>query len=258
MAQISHRIKSELWDACQQGNTSSVIKILKLINIDKFEIRFRFERDIRNMIYIASRNNHVDIVRILQPIESHGVENTLIKYAAQYDSPDVVKFLIEKKAKVDHGALHNAIYNKQEHILQILLDTKVNTNILNLDYYCKKDPHHSLVHTAIEVDQINILQMLLSAKSDINIRTCVHGHTPLYTATKLNNLNMTKILVLSKADIHKKINNGGTPISIAVYNANSSNLEILQLLIQVKADTNDEYKQEFISNIRRMLNTHAS
>jgi hypothetical protein len=116
MAQISREIKSELWDACQQGNTSRVIEILKLINIDKYDVRFRFESDLRKMTYIAIINNHVDIVRILYPIEVRGSEDTLIKYAAQHDSPDVVKFLIEKRAKVGHDALHNAVYNRQENI----------------------------------------------------------------------------------------------------------------------------------------------
>jgi ankyrin repeat protein len=254
MAQISHKIKSELWDVCQQGNTSRAIEILGLINLDDYDVRYWFESDFRKMIYIASRNNHIDIVCILYHIDIlWGSKNTLIKYAAQHDSPEVIKFLIEKGAKVGHGALHNAVYNRQENIVQILLDTKVNTNILNRDYYDKKKTYNSLVHTAIEADQINILQMLLLAKSDINRKTHTYGHTPLYKATKLGNLNIVQLLILSKAGVHERANNGGTPLTMAIHNI-TRKFNIVRSLIQAKANTNNEYEEKLILEFSKELN----
>lgn len=147
--------------------------------------------------------------------------------ALNHNNTQVVKLLIENKAKLNFGEetsakflLHLAVKKNNLEIVQILLEKNVKVNDLNKK---KQTP----LHIAINQKNEEIVKLLLDNGADIELRDR-YDCTPLHLAIKNGKINIVENLLNYNADIHSYYDEK-TMLHIAIEN---SRMDIAKLLIE--------------------------
>ncbi|XP_057328463.1 putative ankyrin repeat protein RF_0381 [Microplitis mediator] len=155
----------------------------------------------------------------------------------------IAEFLITQGADVNYifdikgncTLLHIAVRNKNENMIEFLLNNNANVNI-NVKY-CQ-----TTLNIAIEQRNLKLIKKLIDAGGDVNLFSLKSNLAPLHTAVKQNNYEAAEFLINHGADVNV-INNiikaqglyDFTPLHIAVKNNNEN---IIELLMDKKADVN--------------------
>ena len=186
-------------------------------------------------LYWAVENGHVGPTKLL--LEANSEANivgtnhngkTLLLIAVQARNKDIVKLLLENKAKVfSEGLL--AIRLGYTEIVEIFLEQTADINALY------SESQRALLSQAVIAGNKEIVQQVLAKKADTNVRG-KDGRTPLYLAVLHGHIEIIHLLIDSGADIDTPETSslGETPLIHAV---RSDRLDIVELLLEKKADT---------------------
>jgi ankyrin repeat protein len=140
-------------------------------------------------------------------------KNTVLHLAAAHGYIEVVKALLQKKAKINARArngitpLHMAVRNNQIKIIKLLLEhgAKVDAR----DNYGK-----TALHIAAFYGYRDTVEKLIEKEAQIDIQD-LEGRTSLYIATQRRNENVVEVLIKKNADVNICDINGRTPLQIA-------------------------------------------
>ncbi|CAC5404897.1 unnamed protein product [Mytilus coruscus] len=136
-------------------------------------------------------------------------------WASYFGYSDMVKWLLENKAKVDHcrhdgvTALYMACQNGHNAIVQLLLDKNANVNLYN-------EGCMTPLYIACKNDHLDIVRMLLEENVDVNLYDR-DGRTPLFVACDNGNTAMVSAVLEKNPDINLSDDEGETPLNIACY-----------------------------------------
>ena len=147
------------------------------------------------------------------------VGGTALSSAMLGDKPEIVKYLISKKANCNHLSpkktplLSSCILHDKLDILEILLKSDgINLNLADDDGF-------TALHTAIFLNDksysIKCVHLLIEAGVDVNHRN-KSGGTPLIAAVVNNNIECIKLLLDANADPKIAMCELNTPFYIAV------------------------------------------
>ena len=145
--------------------------------------------------------------------------------------------LTKSEAEVDFNslaAINQAIESNDAKTLRLILNSRPNLNLNNLDYYGE-----TLLTKAISGKKESVAITLLDAGADINIAN-VNNETPLIVAINKNMSEFAKYLVSRGSDINKKDIFQDTALLISIKKKNAS---MALFLIERGANifTNDRY-----------------
>lgn len=101
-------------------------------------------------------------------------------------------------------AMMQAIANRQDEKVRVLLEAGVNPNFRNSDCYVEETP----LHMAVRCESTGIVKLLLEHKADVNA-VDIHGCTALHDHT---NPNVIRLLIQYGADPNKASHEGLTPL----------------------------------------------
>jgi len=202
----------------QQGINISEINIINLIQ-SSYSLEF-----IRTLIDAGANINIID---------QYG--NTPLMIASNKGKYDVVKLLVEKKAKLDlqnyHGytAITMAFTRKEIYysIIKHLIDSGADANKT-----IKKYKSTALMSACIENDE-KVALLLVNHTKDLDAQSN-DGDSPLLDAVNNNMINVVELLLKKKANVNiQNITNGITPLMIACANENE---KMINLLLNYKPD----------------------
>lgn len=226
----------------------------------------------RSLLYIASCNGHLEIVRLLIEFkqnvnECDNLDRSPLSVAAENRYYPIVKCLLDAGAdpsKVDsfgRTALHYAVKAGCVVILSIILQhghrvfrgdhegktplhfcarygTASMTNLLLttiVGIFVNQCDLHTVspLHEAIENQQLDVVRILLSHGADTNIHDA-NGRTALHLAAGNGSVAAVDILIKGGAQINVRDNLFQTPVFLAALNGRS----VLKDLIENGADLN--------------------
>lgn len=127
--------------------------------------------------------------------------------------------LTKSEAEVDFNsmaAINQAIESNDAKTLRLILSSRPNLNLNNLDYYGE-----TLLTKAISGKKENVSIALLDAGADINVSN-VNNETPLIVAINKNMSEFAKYLVSRGSDINKKDLFQDTALLISIKKKNAS------------------------------------
>ncbi|MBP2832390.1 ankyrin repeat domain-containing protein [Aquimarina sp. U1-2] len=181
----------------------------------------------------ASSRNKLEIVQLLaKNVTNLNLANkkgqTALMLATQNNSPEVVNFLLNKKAAVDHkdeegNNLAYYLINGYDERNKKAFDAKFKKlKELGLEMDKLQANNHSLWHLAVKKNSLALLQKLADLTIPLNIKN-KEGLTPLHLAAmKATNTEILQYLIANGADKTAK-----TDFDESVYDLASEN-EILQ------------------------------
>ena len=145
--------------------------------------------------------------------------------------------LTKSEAEVDFNslsAINAAIENNDAKTLRLILDSRPNLNLNNLDYYGE-----TLLTKSVGGKKENVAIALLDAGADINISN-INNETPLIVAINKNMSEFAKYLIARGADMNKRDLFQDTALLIAI---KKKNAPMALFLIERGANifTNDRY-----------------
>jgi ankyrin repeat protein len=203
----------------------------------------------------AATEGHLSVVKYLL---SNGVGlnvrdrngRTALHKASLFGHKSVVEFLLSQGADVNdrdnfgNTPLSLAVVNGSKSVVQVLLGNKANVNAKDV-----WDATPLLL--AVNKGFKSIVQVLLDNEADVNVRGCYNPnmpstsesnpfYTPLHYSLMNGYLDITKLLLANKADPNATNSSGQTPIfpAISILKLNNKNDEVVELLLQYKADIN--------------------
>jgi ankyrin repeat protein len=184
-------------------------------------------------------------MEILQLIIANGgqlKDNNLLA-ASRNNNVEVVKMLIEQKVNINVlnnynvSALILACDKSNEEIVKLLLDA--NADINHID----NDNENALI-VACRYDNVEIVKMLLERNKSINenVNEMINKQnkfdfTALISACKKNNTEIIKLLIENNADIHIQNNNKDTAL---IWTCSKNNVEICKILIDKGVNVNTQ------------------
>ena len=163
---------------------------------------------------------------------------TYLMVAAQYDSLDIAKLLIEKGANVNvrspsgKTALWWAARYDHLELAELLIEKGADVNPKNM--FDKVDLIGAVQHGHLEM-----VKLLIKKGADINAKN-FYGKTALMIAIQQGHLELAELLIEQGADVNAKDSSGMTALMLA---AQYAYLEMAELLIQKGADINAKNRQ---------------
>lgn len=245
-------LKTPLEYACSD-NKLEMVKIL-INSFDNIDLNGN-DNDDYSPLYYACESKAIDVVEFLLQQEKIDVNKlngyskmTALVYSCDKNLYEIVNIIL-KHQKVDVNladcdgktALHFAIEQKNEKIVNLLLNEKLNININAIDKFRKASP----LHYACESCNISIIQMIFNfsenqekLKSENNGENFVdqvqinckdkQNRTPLHVAVNSNFYDCVEILLnQSEIEINAIDVNKIVPLHLACKN---KNIEIVKLL----------------------------
>jgi ankyrin repeat protein len=210
--------------------------------------------DNRTPLIKAISNQAPEIVKALAEggadVNAQNWLGTMLSYAAELDSPEIVNILISAGAKVNDGmALHKAAARGNLDHLKILLAAGAKADD-------RASNGATAMHYASGSGHIKVMQALLDADSDITARD-KDGLTPFLVAASNRGIDSMRFLLDNGADIKDSDNEGNTALILAAEvdflpfdapdrawsNSNQSLIAALSLLIEKGADVNARNKK---------------
>ena len=163
---------------------------------------------------------------------------TLLHYAVLYNRPQMVNFLVSRKARINgkdkFGQTPLMLVvekTSSEKLAPLLLE-------LGADPFINNNAGDSPLHYASQFGKMALVKLLLSKGVPVDIRTgnAEHkGYTPLHISCERGRTDVARYLVSKGADVHARTTDGKTPLIIA---AAYTRVPIVQLLLQKGADIN--------------------
>jgi ankyrin repeat protein len=183
-------LEQQLFDAANEDEVDKVKSILEEnhdIDINKLCKIFPNKKWTATTLYIASKNNNHDVVKIL------------------LEHPDID---INKKSIAEETPLWVAARNDCEEVARLLLEHGADINLAD---YLGQTP----LYIAVRNNSEEVINILLTYSS-VNINQADNnGKTPLMIAIKHDNFEAAKLLLEYGADINLKDNAEKTTISYA-------------------------------------------
>eukprot|EP00184_Porphyridium_aerugineum_P002789 CAMPEP_0184700338 /NCGR_PEP_ID=MMETSP0313-20130426/12203_1 /TAXON_ID=2792 /ORGANISM="Porphyridium aerugineum, Strain SAG 1380-2" /LENGTH=588 /DNA_ID=CAMNT_0027159951 /DNA_START=196 /DNA_END=1959 /DNA_ORIENTATION=- len=156
--------------------------------------------------------------------ESDIKERNFLNAAAYGKYEQVVKFIdmgvkLNCRDERNWTALHLAVENSHENIVELLLNKGANIN----DEY---NYRATALHIATKKNSASMVKLLLNKGANVNHENN-YGITPLYSATEYGFENIFNILVANGANVNCKNENGLTPLHRAVMSGHENIVELL-------------------------------
>ncbi len=248
----------DLW----QGNTENVEEYIKN-NPDIVHDVNQWGLSPIQVVISWGHRNHKEIIDklLINGADINQLSNngrTVIHFAAESASIDLLKYLIDKGADIsildddNNSALYYAVLRKDNQIIDLVNNETIqlpatgekgrklllsavscgNEKIVNAliqngaDIYVKRADGATLLHCAAEGNMINLLDQLIREGFDINAQNKYY-YTPLHLAVKNKNIGAIKKLIKKGANIESETNTGLKPYHIAIENENKDIVEIL-------------------------------
>jgi len=236
-------IKTLIPDCFDINNYNSIIdeafktNDVTIINyISDCIIKFRLT-DINIILKKIIYDNNLESLKLFIPkrIDVNMKDNygmTPLYHALEIGRGNIVKYLIEKGAKIEKITLYKKILSEDDlyeteelnEDLNAVMDEMKKYFIKNNDFclYPKYIKAEEFIKYAIEVENIHALQFIINQGIDIN-RTEEKKDSVLIQAIKKNNFDIVKLLIKSGTDINLKDGNNNIPIIYAIDNININN-----------------------------------
>jgi ankyrin repeat protein len=164
-----------------------------------------------------------------------GVGGTALHYACRYCAPRCLQMLLDRKADtecMDTGGfppINLAASRERWRAVETLIQSGVNIN-------WEESDGSTLLHYAIKSDKENIVRLLLERDPNIEAQDS-DGKTPLIIAATRCCVPIMELLLKANANINTQRNGiGGTALHYAVINADSKEMEAVEILIRAGAD----------------------
>jgi ankyrin repeat protein len=155
-----------------------------------------------------------------------GLQLALLKKLASEGNVNELEQLFRMHVPIDLAdaagctALFWAIINRQQSVIQLILNEGANVNVqTNLGY--------TILHVAAHEGCAQVIEGILACKANIEAKQN-EGYTALHLASKEGHLDVVTILIQNGACIESLTNNGLTPLCLAVHNGHA---EIVDLLL---------------------------
>lgn len=247
------------------------MEIIYLLLSQGAKISLRSENGILP-IHMAVRSNKPEIIRLLLDYgaslyEIDNRKNNVLHHAIMYASDEMVKYIIDNCDNINtrniykKNPLHLACEKSGRELVSILIQKGVliesididgfnsldiakqfnNFNVYDLLFEVKSNVKHIeytqkyLLHQAIIKDEYQKALKYINI-SDINVRD-EFGNTPLFYAIINESYVMVKELLNKNASITQV---DKAKLSALFYATNTFNLDIIKLLLEAKADVNEE------------------
>jgi ankyrin repeat protein len=166
-------------------------------------------------------------------VEDNGKGVTLMHYAAQEGSVEIIKLLLRHSAHYDtlnrdgitpfYLACQNGFFEIANILIQL---PNVNINVITVKG-CTP------LFAASQEGHLDIVKLLLSHKASLHSRTVATSATPLHVASQMGHKAVVEELIAAGSDVDAFGIHGSTPLIIALQRLN---VEIAKILIAAKAN----------------------
>lgn len=181
-----------------------------------------------SLILNSIHKNRVEIFKLFVVERGLNLKHPrLVSIAAQHDSFDVLKYMIECGAEIDEPnskgetPLFTACTRPNLDIIEFLIESGSDYNRPNIN-------GESPLHICCKFNHLLAAKVLLSQKNIDLDRPNVLGQTALFSSVSSNHLDLVKCLIEKGANANKCDQNGTSPISSAVI---TKNVEIVKFLV---------------------------
>jgi ankyrin repeat protein len=186
-----------------------------------------------DLINLINSNKFIDINKY----DIHG--NFLLTYAVRFNSPDIVKFLLDKGSRFDivnksgKSIIYEAIDNNFIEIITTLIDHSFNN--IGISIVDIKDKKGAIaIHYAIKHENLYIVEQLIKYNSNLYHKD-INGYNSLHLSAKNKNEKIAGIIIKYMNNLDYRNNNGETAIHIAIKYKNYSTA---MLIIENNANPN--------------------
>ncbi len=223
--------KQEIVNLIQNNNLIEILQCVDNKNVSRVKILINngISKDYKNefnqtLLHCAVKNNDIPMVKML--IDRQATTNAL-----DGENQTPIHYAARSGNKeiahllIIHGAILNVLDDNDQSPILIAQEN----NNKNLVKYFKKITFLKLLQ-ALKDENINTVTSLLISKPGINL-SLEDGLTPLHIAVKKNNLELTELLLENNAQCNIPDKNGCTPIYYAI---DHGNIAIVRLLIKHK------------------------
>ncbi len=173
--------------------------------------------------------------------------NYYINYAILYNSPNIVKYLIDKGSKLDvydtdqKSILYVPIKYNYKELIDILIDN--NDKSMGINVYDVRDKQQNVpLHYAVLYNNTYALDKLLSVGANTNLCD-MNGYNVLHMAIFKQSEEMVSIILKYYINVNMQCNTGETGLHIA---CNLQLHNIIKMLIDAKININiQDYEHDF-------------
>ncbi|GLB10584.1 hypothetical protein AtubIFM57258_006992 [Aspergillus tubingensis] len=193
-----------------------------------------------SLLILAVKTNHLPICQRLvkngAPIDYEGDNGNALYLAAREGHRDIVEFLVQNKASVNHvnryhgTALTAAVSFGNLDIARLLIEKGAG---MGINFF--GETGDTPLGTAVVHDRLEAIQFLLDEGADINQPGNGYG-SPLAAAVSCSTYEVVQLLLNKGADVNNFDDMNGSPLGAAAY---SGRLEVVQLLLNKGADVNN-------------------
>lgn len=164
-----------------------------------------------NSLSVASRKGNLNVVKYLSEKKGFDVQDGLLD-AVYYKQDDVLDYLLETGAKPSPKLLQNAISVNYKYGIRQLIHSGVDVNHL----YDTDETPLLLSIQEIQSTDIDIIEFLIEEGADINAFNA-YGETALHLAIQsgVEYIQITKLLINNDADLKARTFKGATPLEYA-------------------------------------------
>ncbi|XP_061780870.1 ankyrin repeat domain-containing protein 26 isoform X2 [Nerophis lumbriciformis] len=177
---------------------------------------------------------------------------TALHIACASGNYEVVKFLVEKKAKLNlydnqnRTPLMKAVQGQHDVIVIILLENHAEPNLVDMN-------GNTALHLASSIPSISIVDILQKHDADINAHN-KEGLSPLTLSVQEDHLDVAEFLLKKGADVNTFDKDQRSPLMIA---AGNGQISMVRLLLQFDADiTLEDSKGQLAEDYAAMESHH--
>jgi ankyrin repeat protein len=180
----------------------------------------------RTPLYLAVKNKHKDVAKLLIDKGADVSSIHLLYYASWYGYRDFVELFIQKGADANsknwgESPSHYAVWGGHADILELLLAHGADPDV-------KDRWAWSLLHHTAGSGSTDMTRLLLDNGADVNAKTDKGGETPLHGAVEKGHAAVAKLLIIHGADVNAKDNQSQTPLSLAKDKGHTKIVELLR------------------------------
>ncbi|XP_061898754.1 ankyrin repeat domain-containing protein 26 isoform X4 [Entelurus aequoreus] len=177
---------------------------------------------------------------------------TALHIACANGNYEVVKFLVEKKAKLNlcdnqnRTPLMKAVQGQHDVIVNVLLENHAEPNLVDMN-------GNTALHLASSIPSISIVDILQKHDADINVHN-KEGLSPLTLSVQEDHLDVAEFLLKKGADVNTFDKDQRSPLMIA---AGNGQISMVRLLLQFDADiTLEDSKGQLAEDYAAMESHH--